>query len=169
MQAIMSMVVSIAGFTAPGIISAFILRTPEEVDASPHGREFSPFALFAPLLSLTVLAGHLYVQWIKQPLAAAAAAKPPVAKEPGETSGLLASKENEQAQPRWSREGYRIPSFSAKTAAQRRESQTLMGIPQFSYEDYQECEAHRTRRQSTGSIPIIHAPSHRQMRKSNVL
>ena len=162
MQAIMSMVVSIAGFTAPGIISAFILRKPNEVDASSDKREFTPWALFAPVLSLLVLAGHLYVQWIKQPLEKA---EIPVDSKEGtgkdETSSLLDQKSLE-----WSRETYHVPSFDSKTTAQRRESVTVMGIPQVTYEDYQECTNHIKFRQSTGSIPIIHAAGHRQERMS---
>lgn len=169
MQAVMSMVVSVAGFTAPGIISSFILRTPSEVEESNDGREFSPWALFAPALSLLVLTGHLYVQWVKKPLD-----KKPVvidtAAEPSETSSLLTMETSAELQPRrWSRDVYCVPSFSAKTTAQRRESQTVMGIPQFSYEDYLECHAQMHRRQSTGSVPVIHAPGHRQERMSHFL
>ena len=46
---------SVGGFTAPSAITHFCLRTPEEVSLSKDGREFSPLALFSPLLSLCVL------------------------------------------------------------------------------------------------------------------
>lgn len=45
---------SIGGFTAPGMITYFCLRTPEEVSSSSDGREFTRAALFSPLLSLFV-------------------------------------------------------------------------------------------------------------------
>jgi ceroid-lipofuscinosis MFS transporter 7 len=153
MQAIMSMVVSIAGFTTPGIISSFILRTPEEVEDSTDGREFTPIALFAPLLSCTVLVGHLYTQWSKQNLASAKEEGDKIADE---TTTLL----DDSAFQKWSRKYYRIPSFNPKTHARRRESVVIMGIPQIGYDDYQEAEAHVSMRQSTGSIPSIHGSAH---------
>lgn len=46
---------SVGGFTAPGMIAHYFLRTSEEVTLSKDGREFSPVALLAPLLSLVAL------------------------------------------------------------------------------------------------------------------
>ena len=46
---------SVGGFTAPSMITHFCLRTPEEVSGSRDGREFTPTALFSPLLSFGVL------------------------------------------------------------------------------------------------------------------
>ena len=46
---------SVRGFTAPGVITHFCLRTPEEVSLTNDGREFTQLALFSPLLSLSVL------------------------------------------------------------------------------------------------------------------
>jgi hypothetical protein len=62
MQAVMSMAISVAGFAAPGLIAAYVLRTPDQARASAHGREFTPYALFAPVLSALTLAGVLYVE-----------------------------------------------------------------------------------------------------------
>lgn len=62
MQAVMSMAISVAGFAAPGLIATYVLRTPEQAHESLHGREFTPYALFAPLLSALTLAGVLYVE-----------------------------------------------------------------------------------------------------------
>ena len=45
---------SIGGFTAPGIIVHYCLRTPDEVSLSNNGREFMLTALFSPALSLCV-------------------------------------------------------------------------------------------------------------------
>lgn len=55
MQALLSMSSSVGGFTAPSMITHFCLREPDEVSASKDGREFTPVALFSPLLSLAVL------------------------------------------------------------------------------------------------------------------
>jgi MFS family permease len=55
MQALLSMASSVGGFTAPGVITHFCLRTPEEVSLTNDGREFTQLALFSPLLSLSVL------------------------------------------------------------------------------------------------------------------
>ena len=46
---------SVGGFTAPSMITHFCLRTPEEVSDSRDAREFTPTALFSPLLSFGVL------------------------------------------------------------------------------------------------------------------
>jgi uncharacterized membrane protein len=62
MQAIMSMMSSVGGFVAPGLIAAYVLRTSDEVDASLDDREFTSYALFAPILSLITMIGLFYVQ-----------------------------------------------------------------------------------------------------------
>eukprot|EP00977_Amphora_coffeiformis_P003154 scaffold586_cov155-Amphora_coffeaeformis.AAC.15 len=156
MQALMSMVVSVAGFTTPSFISSFVLRKPEEVDASSDSREFTPWALFAPLLSLTVLAGLLYVHWIKKPL------ETTPEKEVGESTDLL----GDGRPPKWTRETYCVPSFDPQTTAARRESLCLMHIPQITYDDFQEAKNYRARRSSTGSVSIGHAHGYGQTRKS---
>jgi ceroid-lipofuscinosis MFS transporter 7 len=61
MQAIMSMAASVAGFAAPGLIATYVLRTPEQVEASMDHRELTPYALFAPTVSVIVLSGVLYM------------------------------------------------------------------------------------------------------------
>ena len=63
MQAVLSMAASVAGFAAPGLIAAFVLKTPEQVEASPDHRELTPYALFAPISSFMVLCGVLYMCW----------------------------------------------------------------------------------------------------------
>lgn len=55
MQSLLSMASSLGGFTAPFLITHFCLRTPDEVDFSLDAREFTPFAVFSPLLSLAGL------------------------------------------------------------------------------------------------------------------
>ena len=63
MQAVLSMAASVAGFTTPGIVATYLLRSPEEVLASSDLRELTPYSLFAPALSLVVLIGVLYLRW----------------------------------------------------------------------------------------------------------
>jgi MFS family permease len=64
MQAVLSMAASVAGFTTPGIVAAYMLRSPEEVLASRDMRELTSWSLLAPALSFLVLLGVLYLRWI---------------------------------------------------------------------------------------------------------
>lgn len=66
MQAVLSMGASVAGFVSPGLIATFVLRPPEEVEASADRRELNAGALYAPLLSLVTLFGHLWLQQRQQ-------------------------------------------------------------------------------------------------------
>lgn len=63
MQAVLSMAASVAGFTTPGIVAAYLLRSPEEVLSSGDLRELTPCSLFAPTMSLLVLLGMVYLRW----------------------------------------------------------------------------------------------------------
>jgi len=115
MQAILSMSASVAGFAAPGLIAAYVLRTPDEVDASRDHRELTSYALFAPIFSLITLAGVVYL-----------IVNPPVLEEDevaeeelSETTGLLLPP------------ALRTPTgFHPRTEAHRRHSVALMGISQ---------------------------------------
>lgn len=119
MQAILSMSASVAGFSAPGLIAAFVLRTPEQVEASRHHRELTPYALFAPISSLLVLLGVLYLRWRPPP---AIMLDEESTKAANETSSLISSQV--QLSP---------TKFHPKTEAHRRHSVAIMGIPQVSY------------------------------------
>jgi len=61
LQAVLSMAASVAGFTTPGIVAAYCLRSPEEVLASSDLRELTSFSLFSPVLSVLVLLGMAYL------------------------------------------------------------------------------------------------------------
>lgn len=63
MQAMLSMGASVAGFVSPSLIATFVLRHPDDVEASKDGRELTPLAFFAPVLYLITLIGHIYVQY----------------------------------------------------------------------------------------------------------
>jgi MFS transporter, ceroid-lipofuscinosis neuronal protein 7 len=124
MQAIMSMAVSVAGFTAPGLIASFVLRTPEQVAASRDQREFTCWALFAPLFSFLVLVGFAYLR-VYQP-EIVAGDKGEQEEVPGERTSLLEG----SIMPH----GLEIPQeFHPRTEAYRRHTVTLMGIPQISF------------------------------------
>jgi hypothetical protein len=125
------MTASVAGFVAPGVISAYVLRKPEEVAASANGREFTPIALFAPCLAALTLALFLYMQ--SRPTTT-----PAEAFEIDETTGLV-----ENIQPK------RVPQFEPRTEAYRRDTVSIMGISQVPMLD--EREERILRRHSTGA------------------
>mmetsp|Transcript_11351 Transcript_11351/g.17402 ORF Transcript_11351/g.17402 Transcript_11351/m.17402 type:complete len:526 (+) Transcript_11351:163-1740(+) len=59
MQAILSMASDVAGFLTPSFVAAFVIRTPEEVEAAGDHRELTYLALYGPIfciLSLLCLA-----------------------------------------------------------------------------------------------------------------
>jgi len=62
LQSVLSMMASIAGFTAPGFVATWILRSPEAVEASEDGRELSLYGLCAPALFALVLLGVVYLR-----------------------------------------------------------------------------------------------------------
>lgn len=126
MQAILSMAASVAGFAAPGIIAGFILRTPEEVAASQDHREFTHFALFAPVLSLIVLVGVIYLRVSQKEVLGIKLSKEEIVAK--EEDALLAPEKRPSR--RASEPNFK---FHPKTEADRRASITIMGIPQFSY------------------------------------
>jgi ceroid-lipofuscinosis MFS transporter 7 len=118
MQAVLSMAASVAGFAAPGLIAAFVLRTPDQVEASRDHRELSPWALFAPAVSTVTLVCVLYLECY--PTEREQVVEPEEDKIPCETDSLLAPM------------GQYVPTrFHPRTEAHRRHSVTIMGIPQF--------------------------------------
>jgi hypothetical protein len=158
MQALLSMTASIAGFVAPSLISVFILRKPEEVAASRDGREFAPFALFAPTMSLLTLLGVWMAFFIKKPL------DQPIddnqIEEDGggssiadETSGLIPSKQARTSS--WSRESFKNPDFTPRTQALRRDTVTLMGIPVVLHDFDEFVHRRPVHRQSTGTSTML--------------
>jgi hypothetical protein len=124
MQAILSMAASVAGFTAPGLIAGFILRTPEEVAASQDQREFTHYALFAPALSVITLVGVMYLI-VSQKDVLAVKPKEEEVQAAKEEDYLLASEKRPSR--RASEPGF---NFHPKTEAERRSSTMIMGIPQ---------------------------------------
>jgi Major Facilitator Superfamily len=92
MQAIMIMADSIPGLVLPSFIAAFVLREPQDVVTSSHGRELSPWALYAPVLSLITLVGIWYVHCGKRQACRSSSLEANGGKEMvylDETAGLL--------------------------------------------------------------------------------
>ncbi|CAJ1970157.1 unnamed protein product [Cylindrotheca closterium] len=63
MHAILSMFHSVAGFTTPGFVAAYVIRSPQQVDASADNRELTSLALYAPVLCALSLVGLYYIAW----------------------------------------------------------------------------------------------------------
>lgn len=124
MQAILSMFASVAGFVTPGVVAAYVLRHPTQVEHSRNHRELTPLALFAPGTSLLTFVGLLYITW-KHGLH-------PVDEKVGMADEMTYLKE-----PSCQRR------FSCQIEAQRRQSACLMGFPQSSMLDEYEGESTR--------------------------
>mmetsp|Transcript_30559 Transcript_30559/g.50462 ORF Transcript_30559/g.50462 Transcript_30559/m.50462 type:complete len:500 (-) Transcript_30559:258-1757(-) len=127
MQALLSMFASVAGFATPGLVAAYILRNPEEVENSQYHRELSPYALFAPLLMTGVLCGSIYLAFMtgssKQTDDAANGTLP------DEKTSLVSFGKGGDVKPR---------RFSAKVEVNRRNSAQLLGMVQASmYDEHQ--------------------------------
>jgi MFS family permease len=118
MQAVLSMAASVAGFAAPGLIAAFVLRTPDQVDASQDHRELTPYALFAPISSAIVLIGVVYLRL-----------NPPVVAELDEES----MRESEMSALLSTHDLFIPSKFHPRTEAHRRHSVAVMGITQLSF------------------------------------
>ena len=136
MQAVMSMAASVAGFAAPGLIAAFVLRTSDQIEASADHRAFTPWALFAPVCSIIVLVGFLYMGYF----APAAPATP----EGVDWDQVIAEGEEDKEKVPTERtsllaggvlpHGLEIPRhFHPLTEAHRRQTITIMGVPQISF------------------------------------
>jgi hypothetical protein len=155
MQALMSMTASIAGFVAPSLISVFILRKPEEVAASRDGREFAPFALFAPAMSFLTLLGVWMAFFIKKPLD-----QPLDDDQIGEEGSNILADETSGLVPKqtrkysWSRESFKSPDFTPRIQALRRDTCTMMGVPVV-FHDYEFTSRRPVHRQSTGSSKML--------------
>jgi MFS transporter, ceroid-lipofuscinosis neuronal protein 7 len=121
MQAVLSMAASVAGFAAPGLIAAFVLKTPEQVEASPDHRELTPYALFAPISSLLVLCGVVYMCWCA-----------PVESEKGNIGDLSSDMEIGERTSLLSPSG--VPQSPMRTSV-RRYSDTIMSIPNITVDE----------------------------------
>lgn len=171
MQALLSMIASVAGFTAPGVISSFILRNPDQVAGSEDGREFTALALLAPGISLLTLVGLMYSVLVKHSLSDDEDTEEEEEEgEVDETTGLIYPHRHSVIQSHhktWRRSSYVMPDFSPKVRADRRSSAMIMGIPQFTYEDYAWTYREIIRRQSTGGEHYTLDESYRSFSEHN--
>mmetsp|Transcript_3241 Transcript_3241/g.6779 ORF Transcript_3241/g.6779 Transcript_3241/m.6779 type:complete len:555 (-) Transcript_3241:96-1760(-) len=143
MQAMLSMDASIAGFLAPGFISAFVLRTPEQVEASSDNRELTAWALYAPALSLITLAGHVFVTYVLKAYKEEEE-DDELENLPSETTDLLGEKKGPKHQ---------LLHFNSRTQSARLHSASIMGIPQITYDEFESNRKHAAlRRKSTGGM-----------------
>ena len=127
MQALLSMAASVAGFVTPGFVAAYVLRDPEEVEASVFHRELNPVALYVVVGPFLTVLGVIYVSMAK-PLPVL----PPEEmvddkQEPDETSNLV---EN-AVRRRLSSAIVMEQKIDPATEANRRNSAMCMGIPQY--------------------------------------
>lgn len=124
MQAVLSMSASVSGFLAPGLIATFVLRTPDQVTVSRHGRELTVGALAAPLASLVVLVGVLY---LKEHPVFQIRNDGAIRSVPSEAEGIPATETTILLEDEY------VPLpvvFEPSTEASRRDSSIIMGIPQ---------------------------------------
>jgi len=116
MQAVLSMAASVAGFTTPGVVAAYMLRSPEEVLASSDNRELTPLSLFAPILSGIVLLGVVYLRLTGAMIENKSGVKEPTTTDEEKPQG----KESSQTES-----SLLIPSQHKKRPVQQRRSSNL--------------------------------------------
>lgn len=126
MQSVLSMVTSIAGFTTPTVIAAFVIRSPEDVDASDDKHELTPLALYIPVVSGICIFG-LWRAYLKEMQYRAEVKKQEEAKAAvsrlSETTSLL-----ENRAQRKSSVLEIDQAFSKRTEVSRRQSVEVMGV-----------------------------------------
>lgn len=138
------MAASVSGFLAPGLIAAFVLRTPEQVTASRHGRELTVFALAAPLASACVLIGAIYLR--EHPVFQVCNGSIRSVHPSNDVTASASAAASDQCAPATESttlvEPHTIDTddddfvplphlFEPSTEAHRRSSSIIMGIPQF--------------------------------------
>jgi hypothetical protein len=134
MQAVLSMASSVAGFVTPGLVAAYVVRSPEQVAASRDHRELTPLALYVAIFPIFVLFG-LYRMYRKEKCTMAE--QPPSDVEAHEMTGLI----------RQGSGGQRSSvveigqEFSRKAEVARRSSVQIMGMTAFDTTDEKERRA----------------------------
>lgn len=125
MQAILSMCASVAGFTTPGLVAAYVLQRPEEVESSTHHRELSPYALVAPFLMFLLFLGIVMVTIVNSRL-----------ETPGELDdakhGTVPSERTSLTESLYEPCHKRARVFSPRVEAHRRLSAQILGMTQTS-------------------------------------
>jgi hypothetical protein len=123
MQAVLSMAASVAGFVTPGFVAKYVLRHPDEVEASADHRELTPLALYIVIGPIITVLGVFYVAMFKEIKAYDVEAEAEEHHEADERTSLVAKR----------RSSAMVLEQKVDTATQvnRRMSAQLMGICQF--------------------------------------
>jgi hypothetical protein len=149
MQAVLSMAASVAGFVTPGFVAKYVLRHPEEVDASSEHRELNPMALYTVVCPMLSIVGIVYVTFCK-PVGKTVSATPgedalvgECSPLTGRASGSIASASASHSlstsiQQRRSSISILEQKVDPTTTANRCNSAQLMGLSQFDTPD--ECQ-----------------------------
>ena len=127
MQAIMSMGASVGGFVAPAFVATFVLRSPEEVDASTDKHELNPIALYVPVTCAICIAALVY-EWMtreEEDKFEDAIEEEAELTMPTEKSGLM---KKGRISKRRSTALEIAQEFSRRTEANRRQSVEIMGV-----------------------------------------
>jgi len=122
MQAILSMFSSVAGFTTPGFVAAYVIRSPEQVEASADNRELTPLALYAPVLCFFSLVGLYYAEWKGRSTVEI------IEPASGEGTPLIVAKNSSMARKKSSIAGLN-QAFGRSNVVARRSSVEIMGLP----------------------------------------
>lgn len=126
MQALLSMFASVAGFVTPGFVATYVLRVPEEVEASQFHRELNPLALYMVVGPLLTIIGVIYVSIFK-PLEPEPFADDSDVEVPSETTGLV----DNPARKRRSSAMVIKQKVDPYTEVNRRWSAQIMGVAQY--------------------------------------
>ena len=115
-----SKIVDFLHLRTPGIVASFVLREPDQVDASGDKRELTPLGLYVPVLTAMILVGLAYQRHKEKKTAQEAAEKEQAI---GESTPLI------NRDGRYYSEAGMVQRLRASTEIHRRHSVTIMGIP----------------------------------------
>jgi hypothetical protein len=124
MQAIMSMGASVGGFVAPSLVAAFVMKSPEDVEASTHQRELTAAAMYVPISSAMCILALWYQSHVVQ--RREKATQEAADAESSERTELLRSSGPERRRSSVMEIGQ---EFSGQNEANRKSSAEIMGVP----------------------------------------
>jgi len=126
MQSILSMFSSVAGFTTPGFVAAFVIRSPQQVDNSADNRELTYLSLYAPVLCALSLVGLAYAEWRNM----GGKTVDDTAAIAGEGTPLLVASNNSSSMARRKSSVAGLnQAFGRSNVVARRSSVEIMGMP----------------------------------------
>ena len=123
MMSLINQALSIGGLVSPAFVASFVLRDPEDVEASSNTKELTAFALYVPILSAIAIAGVCYQSFFLE--------KSPSGERTdsvaSETSKLLSGATAKKKLPRSSQIEI-SETFSRASEVSRRQSVECIGI-----------------------------------------